>query len=944
MMTVIRGLMASFLLLYAAGALTVDVLSVNSDSAGLYEKFEIIVQLDPHNYSNPYDPDQIDLRAVFIAPSGRIWDTYGFYDNYSNRNRWTVRFSANETGIWGYYLTARDGTGEAQSQAYSFQVITSDYHGWLRVSEQNPHYFEYDDGTPFYGVGAYYPWGVSNTSTGLGKLEASGANMFGYWNIMYGGEGNIIESMSSGIGRYDQPKCGRIDQIITWAEQRNMKVMLAIWPHDLLSNTVWAHQWHQNPYKDVCPVEDFYESEAAWIFQEKQYRYLIARWGYSRSLGIWEIVNEVNGTDGWVAGKTEEARLWVKRVHDFFKTNDPFQHPTTASKSGGHYWAEGYAEIDIPNVHIYETGWPAKYPGNPLRSSAWTYYQLSRDLWNDFEKPAIFGEAGYRNSYGNFAAGSEGYLAMYHNALWASWAGGNSMTPVWWEFGSKDIMNDAVMNQMLSFSKIAPQINYNQDYYNAYTTSFDDADWFIMQGQYQQFGWAREILGNNIASKKAVLSSEIDTSYQITWYNTWTGQEISKAFVPSLDKQVLVRIPDNGSIMPDVSFIMTTTEEGSIPAKLGLSASETSLLVNSPDSLQVQCLIFDSDGRFCRSSENPIEFQILGPGTLIGEQSINAENGRARIIFKADSLTGEVTILAKSPGLQSDTLHLRIIDFAFVDHFDSYNSTETLKNVWFIKSGTSIDMQLDKMIYGAGSQSLRLNYAIGNGNAPYAGVLKQLNKDYSGALKLTFWLKGDASNRNLAILIHEKNGRYWQYDHIMDSDLGEFIDIPLSHFRANDQALTMDLEQLNEISFNILKGTAEFGEGNINLDEIQFKYTLKATSIDQMDLRNSTETFFLSQNYPNPFNPITAISYRLPARLSDLSGFALQTGGSAFSNVDLSIYNLLGQKVATLVSERQPAGKYEVEWDATGMASGVYLYKLTTDQGFTQTKKLVLLK
>ncbi|MCD4691917.1 MAG: T9SS type A sorting domain-containing protein, partial [Calditrichales bacterium] len=86
--------------------------------------------------------------------------------------------------------------------------------------------------------------------------------------------------------------------------------------------------------------------------------------------------------------------------------------------------------------------------------------------------------------------------------------------------------------------------------------------------------------------------------------------------------------------------------------------------------------------------------------------------------------------------------------------------------------------------------------------------------------------------------------------------------------------------------------------------------------------------FTLHQNYPNPFNPTTTISYQLPA----------------ISQVDLGIYNLLGQKVATLVSQMQSAGNYTVEWDASGFASGVFCYKLETDKGFTQSRKLVLLK
>jgi len=93
--------------------------------------------------------------------------------------------------------------------------------------------------------------------------------------------------------------------------------------------------------------------------------------------------------------------------------------------------------------------------------------------------------------------------------------------------------------------------------------------------------------------------------------------------------------------------------------------------------------------------------------------------------------------------------------------------------------------------------------------------------------------------------------------------------------------------------------------------------------------------FSLSQNYPNPLNPKTTIEYQI-----SLSGGI--RGGFPF--VQLEIFNILGQKVATLVSEKQPAGRYKVEWDATKFASGVYIYKLSTDQGYTKAKKLILLK
>jgi PKD repeat protein len=83
----------------------------------------------------------------------------------------------------------------------------------------------------------------------------------------------------------------------------------------------------------------------------------------------------------------------------------------------------------------------------------------------------------------------------------------------------------------------------------------------------------------------------------------------------------------------------------------------------------------------------------------------------------------------------------------------------------------------------------------------------------------------------------------------------------------------------------------------------------------------------LEENYPNPFNPSTTISYAIP-----------QAG-----QVRVEIYNVLGQVVSTLVNEYQPAGFYQVDWNADGFASGVYFYRLTVGN-FVETKKMILAK
>jgi len=83
----------------------------------------------------------------------------------------------------------------------------------------------------------------------------------------------------------------------------------------------------------------------------------------------------------------------------------------------------------------------------------------------------------------------------------------------------------------------------------------------------------------------------------------------------------------------------------------------------------------------------------------------------------------------------------------------------------------------------------------------------------------------------------------------------------------------------------------------------------------------------LMDNYPNPFNPTTTIKFELPSA----------------SDTHFEIFNLLGQKVATLVDSRIEAGYHEVEWDASHYSSGIYFYRLTTGE-FTQTKRMTLLK
>ncbi|MDA3871889.1 MAG: T9SS type A sorting domain-containing protein [Candidatus Marinimicrobia bacterium] len=108
---------------------------------------------------------------------------------------------------------------------------------------------------------------------------------------------------------------------------------------------------------------------------------------------------------------------------------------------------------------------------------------------------------------------------------------------------------------------------------------------------------------------------------------------------------------------------------------------------------------------------------------------------------------------------------------------------------------------------------------------------------------------------------------------------------------------------------------------------------LGSNLLDILDTINSNSTsyivtdFKLFQNFPNPFNPITTISYSIPEK----------------SKVIITVYNLLGQRVTTLVNKNQLAGTYSVKWNASTKASGIYFYQIKTDN-FTDVKKCILIK
>jgi hypothetical protein len=522
----------------------------NAGSVKRYEKFEVLYDLERVGIHNPYDPEDIDVYGVFTAPSGKKMRINGFYDDHQGADQWKLRFSPGETGIYSYRLFVNDAGGTSSSEASTFEAVDSEHHGWIRPSGVNPHYFMHDDGTTYYGVGVYSPW--RNDMDRFDTYVLHDANLFAIWDITYGGFVNGTGLIEEELGRYNQLKVGRIDSLLSILEERGVQLMYAIWPHDLFSETVWAAQWRNNPYSQLIHVDDVYSDSLVWEYQKRKYRYMIARFSHSRSMGIWELINEMNGTDGWAHGRHRECYGWVEKCVRYFEKNDPYRHPVTASFSGGYgeYREELHERIHIPNIHIYPAqGWPLKYPQDTLRSAMYNYAWASRRFWDSFEKPAIFGEAGAGLAY--YSTDDERYHISYHNQIWASLVNGLASTPVWWDY---PVLTEADWDQLAILAGFVKEIDLAGRPYAPLKSGAEGVDLFVMGTGSDAFGWGRSYISGDISGAAFRISGMEDQSYRVEWMDPWSGDRWSTTTEKAKDGELIVQVPEMKVARPDAAF------------------------------------------------------------------------------------------------------------------------------------------------------------------------------------------------------------------------------------------------------------------------------------------------------------------------------------------------------------------------------------------------------
>lgn len=522
-----------------------------------YSKFQVDVNLGMAYFSNPFDPYDIDIKLKLTGPSNQKYVINGFW----NGSDWLIRFSPNEAGIWSYYAWVNDYSRTDSSSVETFTCTESDYHAFIRVSDNNPHYLEYSDDTPFYGIGQCRCWHIYEQVPNIFvDMKNAGMNTLVYWMPDWD---NMLVTNITGYDSYDMSRAAEIDQIVEDCENNNITLILTIWNHDEIRGA--GHPWNIRPYYDeynpfrnlVSPVNLFFTEDTSWYYQEWLYRYIVARWGYSQAIQQWHTVCEMNGTGNSSFSQENSydyRNLWMVRINNWFRDNDPFGHPVTSSLSYDAIWNHGFQNMDIIQVHDYNN------QNDPVKNAS-VYAGRHHQFWQSYEKPAYYGEFGTGNS--------SIVLEYVHYGAWVGLVTGSAITPLDWNDGG-------------SWGDFTPEIYEDLSHFANFVSDIDFIHWDLnigdvstsssfyawgMVGNEHAFAWILDKSpGEAVESTPITINGLGENIWHAYWYNTWNGEYIKVDYEIS-DGSLILYSP---SFVKDIALKLHKAQLLSQPIALNL--------------------------------------------------------------------------------------------------------------------------------------------------------------------------------------------------------------------------------------------------------------------------------------------------------------------------------------------------------------------------------------
>lgn len=441
----------------------------NRSSVPCYEKLELTFEA-PDRYPNPFDPEQVTVTGEFEDPEGTRTVVSGYYGQHyyrevtavgdrmtpQGRPYWRIRFAPLKPGTHHYTIRIRDAFGAGQWGPETFEATPPRLPGFVRVSQKDPRYFEFSDGSYYFPIGhnirspsdtrleTVFPWTYRATEGSTAYLRyfkdmsAHGENLAEIWNSAWslGIEWTPVRPGYHGVGQYNMIHAWEMDRVLEAAEADDIRINYVINNHGKFS-TLSDPEWTNNPYSVqnggyLSTPEEFFSDPRAIKDFLNSMRYMISRWGYSRNIFAWELWSELDLTGSIKDADPKNYRRpevveWHRRVGRAVKEMDPWRHMVSTHVCGD-YTRQNPDIISLPEMDLCPID---AYHGNRDPFHIVELMKRSAEYNNPFRKPVLITEFGGASS-------GEGLLHMdqtLHAALWASTSVPLGGTPLFWWWG-----------------------------------------------------------------------------------------------------------------------------------------------------------------------------------------------------------------------------------------------------------------------------------------------------------------------------------------------------------------------------------------------------------------------------------------------------------------------------------------------------------------------------
>ncbi|MDC3953953.1 hypothetical protein [Polyangium jinanense] len=363
---------------------------------------------------NPYDPEENDVRVVFISANGERFERIAYPDGTS---AYAAVLVAPRPGPYRPLLYRNGVLQPIEARSAYVRLDDRLPRGFLRIDARNPNRFVWDDGTPYYPLGFNLGWQMPDMppmAEQLARMGAAGIQWTRIWASSWDGKNPFwpVDDPAAPRDRLWPPALAKWDALFGACEKAGISMQMVLFNHGSFSTLVnpnWPdHPWNAARGGFLTDAADVFADAEAKRRMKMWLRHAVARFSHSPSLFAWELWNEVEWTDASFAGRFSDITAWHDEMAHYIRALDPYGHPVTTSALLAP--PSTWRAMDFLQPHLY--------------TDAVTLF--ARLGWLPTRAPAFFGEIGPSHP------AQVNLRAFVRDAIYAGMLRNQAGTPMFW--------------------------------------------------------------------------------------------------------------------------------------------------------------------------------------------------------------------------------------------------------------------------------------------------------------------------------------------------------------------------------------------------------------------------------------------------------------------------------------------------------------------------------